>query len=253
MGTLTYFGNASIANDWQGMVDHLKKANQEYRAASGIMTPYERQSIGQSIAEKREQLRPTIEAGALAVWEGAKANLKAALANVEAQRRKATNSWDDGKLAPIMQVYSMRIDQATKADAGRPDLAALQAIYAEAKDSGDRYKIRAAAEALQGVVSKIPAGSAPDPHGTDARMIANGIAKRAGRDLEALKTSPELTKADELAAAKTQELNAAKSLLYEAAEPIDGVFPNGTMRNSRFIKALESVTQDDEGSFVFKE
>jgi hypothetical protein len=237
--------------DWQGMIKELREAKQERDRLYSIMTAYERQTVAEFIGGTREKYRPAIEAGALAVWEGAKANLKAALANVEAQRRKVANSWDASKLTPEMQVYSMRIDQATKADAGRPDLEALQAIYQEAKDSGDKYKARAAAEALQGLVSKIPAG-AQDKHGIDARQIANGIAKQARRDLQALQSSPELTQAHELTAAKVQELNAAKSLLYDTAAVLGELNPNDTLRNSRFITALESVTQS-EGQFHFKE
>jgi hypothetical protein len=90
-------------------------------------------------------------------------------------------------------------------------------------------------------------------HGNDLRMAANKIARRAGRDLEALQTSPELTQAEELTAAKVQELNQAKNLLYDSAAALGDDNPNGTIRNPTFISALATVQQDEAGKFIFQE
>lgn len=113
--------------------------------------------------------------------------------------------------------------------------------------------MRAAAEAMQSVVSKIPSGT-QDAHGTDGRMIANRLAKKAGRDLEALRNSPELAQTHEFAAAKVTELNQAKNLVFDTADSLGDLAPNGiTLHNTMFITALESVQQDSAGNFIFKE
>lgn len=240
-------GKAS-PTDWKGMIEVIKAAQADQNRYLPIMTQYERQTIAASIGGMVEQYRPVIEGGALAAWNGAKSNLKAALLNVELQKRKITNSWDAGKLAPELQVYSMRVEAAAQ----NGDLAALKIIREEAQGSGDRYKQRACAEALQGLVNKFPKG-AQDIHGIDARMVANSLEKQAQRDIEALQNSPELTQAHEITAAKVQELNAVKSLLFNTADVLGEMNPNGTIRNSLFISAIETVQQDDQGNFIIQE
>jgi hypothetical protein len=173
-------------------------------------------------------------------------------ARLEAERQKITNSWEPSKLAAEMQDYSMRIDHATKSDAGHPDLGALQAIYTEAKGSGDKYKARAAAEALQSLVSKIPHGL-QDSHATDMRFAANRMAKQAGRDLDALKITPGLVAAVEEANKKIDDLKAVESLVKDTGDVLGEVNPNGTWRNSPFIKLLDSITQGEDGKFSVKE
>lgn len=235
--------------DWRDMVKTVKDAKIEMARAWNIMTQYEQMSIQESIYAQREQYRPSIEAGILGGLKPAQKNLEAALKNVEAEQRKITNSWEAPRLAAEMQVASMRIDQAAKADAGRFDLAAVQAIYREAQDSGDRYKQRAAAEAMQSLVSKVPAGSSTDPHGGDILLTVNRMAKQAGRDLEALKTSEGLVKAQTVADARVNEYKLARRTSTEAAEILDG-----DLEHSAAIRdELALVKQEPNGDFTFYE
>jgi hypothetical protein len=236
------------AADWQGMIKEINTAAQERARYLPIMTQFERESVANYLGDLKDQCRPAIEAGALAAWNTAKANLKAAFEKKATARRKLINSWDAGKLAAEMQVYSMRVERAAKA----ADLEALRGIYSEAFESGDRFKVRAAAEALQGAVNLIPV-NAQDSHGVDMRRGANRLVNQANRDLEALQTSPELTQADELAAVRVNELNQAKGAVFEAAETLGDTAPNGTLKNSRFIDALSSVKQNDDGNFIFQD
>jgi hypothetical protein len=245
MSTLTYFGNQSVTG-WRGMINHLKKANEEFQKAIPIMTQYERASIGHSINEKRVEYRPAIEAGALAVWNGAKSDLKAALKNVEVQRRKVRNSFDSAKLESEMSLVNRRMELAAK---GNDSAAALKDLYTEYQESGDRIKQRAAAEVFQGVLSLIPQG-AQDSHGASARLLCNRITQQAAADLVTLQTSPELTKAHEEAAVKVAELQKSKNMLYEAAGVLGDLAPNENMLNSRFIDALATV-QNENGQFKF--
>ncbi len=241
------YSRTQYAASWQDMIKELKEAKRERDRLYPIMTAMEKQTVSEYIGETRDTYRPTIEAGALAAWNGAKANLQAAIKNVEIQKRKVTNSFDSGKLDSEMAVLSRRAEIAAK----NGDVAALQAIYSEAAQSGDRTKAKAAGEVFQGVVNLIPHG-AQDSHGTDARQVANRIARQASADLQSLATTPELTAAHELAAAKVAELNAAQAQAEDAAE-VMGTPVNLIMPIYAIEKALSTVQQDRDGNFVFQE
>jgi hypothetical protein len=249
MSALYRTSSRPSAATWQDAINEIKTANQERNRLLPIMTAYERQTVSEYISGLKEQYRPTIEAGVLATWNGAKENLRSALKNVEAQKRKVTNSWEAAKLSPELQVYTVRIAAA----ATNGDLESLKAIYQEAKDSGDRYKIRAAAEALQATVKKIP-NDAQDSHGDLIRMTVNRMEKTAAADLENLRTSPELTAAHELASVKVSELDAARKLIVDTAQTFGELAPNESIiYNTNFNKALASVTQDAAGNIIFEE
>jgi hypothetical protein len=243
---------AQSPTTWQDQAAEIKQAVKDRDRLVSIMTVYEKLIVSEYIGGLKEKYKPTIEAGALELWNGARSSLQAAIKNVEREKRKVTNSWDASKLAAEMQVMQMRVDQAVKADAGRPDLPALQRISLESQESGDRYKVRARAEIFQSIVSKIPPGN-QDKHGNDARVVANRMAECASRDLATLRTSPELTQAEELKAAKIDELTQARRELFRTAEVLGEVNPNDTMRNSAFIDALATVQQDSDGNFIFTE
>lgn len=219
-----------------------------------IMTQYERLTVAEYIHGLKEKYRPMIEAGAVGQWYAAAHGVVDAQANVENERRKIVNSYDTAKLANELLVMETRVDQAVHAHGNHPDLAALKEIYEEAQDSGDRLKQRAAAEVYQSLVSKIPAGL-QDRHGHDARMVTNRLEVRAANDLEALKITPALIAALEAKDKKRDELKRAENLIFDTADALGGLNPNGTMNNAAlvFITALESVTQDEEGNFSIKE
>jgi len=239
---------------WMAMVKYLKEAVVEENRVWNLMTDYEKLSIQESISEMREQYRPTIEAGALGNWWSVVRDLKAALATVEDEKRKNTNSWDAAQLAAEMQVAVMRVNQAAKSDAGRFDLAAMQAIYQEAQEAQDRYKLRAVCEAMRSLVSQVPAVSDPDPYGTDPRLVANRMANQAKRDLESLKNSEGLVKAHAAAEVKVNELAQAKGVLLDAAEALgDMDMHNYNLHNTTFENAIASVKQDENNNFIFSE
>jgi hypothetical protein len=249
MSPSMFFGNASTVNDWRGMLELLKKANAEYTAALPIMTPFERQGIGQSIKEKREQYRKSIEAGVIEQHTEAINNYKAKLSRVEAERRKIINSWDAAKLAPELQVYRLRVD--TAAQQGSRE--ALEAIYQEAKDSGDKYKLRAAVEALQNVNAKIPL-TAMDIHGELVRQAGNHLETQAKNDLAALRTSADLEAAYKDTAAAVEAIKAAEKEIYRTAEVFQELAPNGAVFfNTTLEKAKDRVHFMADGSIGIKE
>ena len=121
------------------MIKELKTATPGAAEFAPIMTAYRSQTVTEYLGGMCERYRPAIEAGALATWNGAKANLKAALANVGTQRQKIQIA---GTLANRTGNAGYgNEDQPGNQCGRRPPgaIAVLEEIYREAKDSGDRY------------------------------------------------------------------------------------------------------------------
>jgi len=245
---MSTFINSTPAT-WQDAVKQLDEANQQFRKLRGIMTPLENKFVSQEISGAREKYRKLIEDGVIGEHTAAIQNLKAKLAEVEAKKARVTNSFNGPELAAQMAIYSQRIEHASK----NGDLASLRAIYQEAKDSGDREKLRAAAESLQSVTAKFPA-SAQDMHGNPAIRAVNVLEKQARRDLQQMQTSPELQEAHKAAAEAVEILNQAGKQILRTAEAMGEVAPNGSsIHNESFNHALDRVHQDESGNFILKE
>ena len=243
----TFLSNSNPAT-WQEAVKQLDEAKRQFNKLHGIMTPLEIKFVRQELSEAREKYRQAIENGVIGEHAAAIENFKAKLARVEEEKRAVTNSWNAAELGAQMQVYQKLVENA----AGNADLGSLQTIYQEAKDSGDKYKIRAAAVAIQSASARTPAG-AQDTHGEDIRRAVNLMRKQATRDLEALTNSPDLETAHQAAAEAVEVLNQAKRQIVSAAEAMDEVAPNGNVNNTNLGHALARVTQDESGNLVIKD
>ena len=234
----------AFSTDWKGAVETIKAAKQKRDHYLPIMTNAERQIVADDIGHLVEQSRPIIENGAIAAYNGAAIGVIQGQTKVQAEKKKILNSWDTSKLAAELQLYGLQVENALK----NGDIETLSRIHQEAIDSGDRYKQRAAAETLQGLVNKFPQGK-QDSHGLDARTLANRLENQAARDLASMGTSPELFKASSELDAKKQDLQNAEKQLYETAGLLGDLAFNGDMHNSRFIETMRSVTQDADGTF----
>jgi hypothetical protein len=240
-------------NTWQDAVKDLDEANQQFKKLYSIMTPLEKHFVTEQIAETREKYRRAIEEGAIAQHTEAINNLKSKLARVESERRILANSWNQHELSAALQVAEMRINHAAKAG----DLDSLKAIYQEAKESGDRVKQRAVAEAMQNVTEKFPT-AAQDSHGESMRRSVNLMEKQAARELQKLQTSQGLEEAHKAAAQAVQQLDDARRQMVNANDAMSdrNLSLNQTLSiplNMSFEKALERCTQDQSGNFHFKE
>jgi hypothetical protein len=85
------------------------------------------------------------------------------------------------------------------------------------------------------------------------RFPINELAKRASRDLETMKETPELKTAQEAANKSVDELNAARNEILDAADALGYMAPNGELRETRLIKAIARVRQDNDGEFHIDE
>ena len=197
-----------------------------------IATPLEQKKI----YEHRKYFRDVVEDGTIAEHDAAIRHYQAALKGVEEEERKIINRWDVARLNTEMQFQAARIDRAAKSG----NLAELQGIYDEAKQSKDAYKIRAVCEALQASVAQVPL-NARDSRGNEMRRGVNVMQNTTRRDLEGLRTSPGLQAARNAAARTGDALRQASGEIYETARALDDMNFNGTVKSYKLDKELSRV------------
>jgi hypothetical protein len=208
------------------------------------MTPFERTQHAQALKAARENLRATLEGWAVFEHTQALEALETSARKVDQERAAIINAWDSQRLAADLAIYSARISNAAQAG----NLAELQDVYTEAQSSGDKYKQRAAAVAIQSSAARLP-GNAQDIHGNDGRMIVNRLQVQAARDLAQLKTSPQLETALTDLDAATQAMRRANSEIETTAEVLGDTVFNGSIHNMRLESALSRVRLHQDGSF----
>lgn len=213
-------------NDWLSKLNQIKEARSEYNKIERILSPYERQTIFGNIKADAEANYSRVYNGVKARLDAAVGNYKAAAAKRAAAIAKEINSWDAGKLNNELQAFSTRVNmELGKKDAqgifsGQPAARRIEALYQEAQASGDRYKMRAAAEVLRAAdVEKLP---------SEQQMQVQLLARAASDNLEALRNT------EEIKAAIEQE-NAAVKVMQD---------------EQRFVKDAGAV-MFEEGSSLF--
>ncbi len=203
-------------NDWLSKLNQIKEARSEYNKIERILTPYERQTIFGNIKADAEANYSRVYNGVKARLDAAVGNYKAAAAKRAAAIAKEINSWDAGKLNDELQAFSTRVNmEVSKKDAqgiysGQPAAARIEALYQEALASGDRYKVRAAAEVLRAAdVEKLP---------SEQQMQVQLLARAASDNLEALRNTDDIQNAIDHENAAIKQMQDEQKFVREAAE-----------------------------------
>lgn len=203
-------------NDWLSKLNQIKEARSEYNKIERILTPYERQTIFGNIKADAEANYSRVYNGVKARLDAAVGNYKAAAAKRAAAIAKEINSWDAGKLNDELQAFSTRVNmEVGKKDAqgifsGSPAAARVKQIYQEALASGDRYKMRAAAEVLRAAdVEKLP---------SEQQMQVQLLARAASDNLEALRNTDDIQNAIDQENAAIKQMQDEQKFVREAAE-----------------------------------
>lgn len=203
-------------NDWLSKLNQIKEARSEYNKIERILTPYERQTIFGNIKADAEANYSRVYNGVKARLDAAVGNYKAAAAKRAAAIAKEINSWDAGKLNDELQAFSTRVNmEVSKKDAqgiysGQPAAARIEALYQEALASGDRYKVRAAAEVLRAAdVEKLP---------SEQQMQVQLLARAASDNLEALRNTDDIQNAIDHENAAIKQMQDEQRFVREAAE-----------------------------------
>ena len=203
-------------NDWLSKLNQIKEARKEYSKIEHILTPYERQTIYGNIRADADANYGKVYNGVKAHFEGAISNYKAAAAKRASAIAKEINSWDAAKLNAELQAFQTHVNmELSKKDAqgifsGQPAARRIEQLYQEAQASGDRYKIRAAAEVLRAAnVEKLP---------SDQQMQVQLLARAASDNLEALRNTDDIQNAIDLENAAIKAMQDEQAFVREAAE-----------------------------------
>lgn len=203
-------------NDWLSKLNQIKEARSEYNKIERILTPYERQTIFGNIKADAEANYSRVYQGVKARLDAAVGNYKAAAAKRAAAIAKEINSWDAGKLNDELQAFSTRVNmELGKKDAqgifsGQPAARRIEALCQEAQASGDRYKMRAAAEVLRAAdVEKLP---------SEQQMQVQLLAREASDNLEALRNTDDIQNAIDQENAAIKQMQDEQKFVREAAE-----------------------------------
>lgn len=203
-------------NDWLSKLNQIKEARSEYNKIERILSPYERQTIFGNIKADAEANYSRVYNGVKARLDAAVGNYKAAAAKRAAAIAKEINSWDDGKLNNALQAFQTRVNmELGKKDAqgifsGQSAAASIERLYQEAQASGDRYKMRAAAEVLRAAnVEKLP---------SEQQMEVQLLARTASDNLEALRNTDDIQNAIDQENAAIKQMQDEQKFVREAAE-----------------------------------
>ena len=203
-------------NDWLSKLNQIKEARSEYNKIERILTPYERQTIFGNIKADAEANYSRVYQGVKARLDAAVGNYKAAAAKRAGAIAKEINSWDAAKLNAELQAFQTRVNiELSKKDAqgifsGQPTARRIEQLYQEAQASGDRYKMRAAAEVLRAAdVEKLP---------SEQQMQVQLLARAASDNLEALRNTDDIQNAIDQENAAIKQMQDEQKFVREAAE-----------------------------------
>ena len=203
----TRFNTQQNSGDWMSKLNQIKAAQEKYAKDQSIMSTYERQTTWGDIEAKISQNYSSVFNGVKNRFDAAVGSYKAAAAKRAAAIAREINSWDAAKLNAEMQAFQMRVSmELNKRDtqgifSGAPVSKRIEDLYREALASGDRYKMRAAAEVLRGTdTEKLP---------SEQRTAVMMIARNASDKLDDLRNT------DEIKAAISEESAAVKAMQDE--------------------------------------
>lgn len=218
---------------WRDLLKELKAAKDELRRHETIMTPYERQTIRESIKARAEAVAPRLQGGAIAEWKAAVGVYQDKAAAVEKARVAELNRWDNARLGAEIGAVKTLVELALSGVNSNPLAGGagkasprLERIYKEAMDSGDMYKQRAAAEVFRSL--------AVDSLKTDTtdRAAVSGLARKADKDLPALRVTDGIARAIQERDAAAEGVYALRSELNDVSIVMDygdatGMFSSG--------------------------
>lgn len=232
---------------WRDRLEELKTARAEYSKLEPIMTEVERILIAKSINEKQSEVGSYIMQGALSEWHYAIDQYKNAVKGIQEAKNREVSRWEAIKLNAEIDTAERLVTKAVQSSTGgRLDpsvMPRLKAMYDEAQNSGDIYKMRAMAEVFTGLPSMVGGD-------LDDRMYANKLSQQAQRDAQAVRVTREIEKADQLARDAVETLTQAKSALHEVDEGFGQTRPNGEVGNWDIYKELNRVRTNQRGEVV---
>lgn len=233
---------------WRDNLAEIQAYKQELATYGGQMSQYERGAAEREIKRMVDLHYGSIVQGLISEHQGSIAIYQDALKGVDKARAKEIMSWDAATLKAELDLVRMRMDQVLSEpdnafDKGAGRAAAVRAIYEESIASGDRHKVRAAAEIVRGVASK---GAGVDQ---DGRFVLTSLASDAKQRLAELRTSPEFDQAQEGVQVAWLALQAKGNEVAGLARVV-GSDDGGAFAGGPLTRSLNRVTINQHGQPV---
>lgn len=238
------FRPARTINSWMDALEEIKDLREEYQRNAQIMTPYERQAVESYIGQRRRANRDQIARGMVQAFNVQVATYEAAKKRIEDERRKEINRWDPGRLTAEMQLAEMRVKaiMARNSRPGDDPTGELAAVFAEARESGDQHKQRAAAEVMAGALG---AARTDDP---TARMRLNRIAQQAHQALQEIRITPGMLEAEQVRETAEGQLLDLHRGLDRTAQILG--YGDAMRAHGPLSSAYERLNRDENGALV---
>lgn len=234
-------GATSTGANWRAGLEQLEKARAELRDYGHMMSDYERLTAQRAVDELKERVTPSAQRGMLNEYYGALETWQAAGRELDRHTAREIASWEPAKLRDELQLTRMFVDQALRA--GREAPAELARIYREAKQSGDRYKIRAAAEIVRGAFANFD-GSAAE---LNERVSVKRLTDQAEHDLAELRTTDAMRSGAELRSQAWEQFLTRRAELQSTGLALDGVDPSDVFATGALATAMKRVQADAAG------
>ena len=223
--TELHFKKQNSGDDWMSKLNQIREARAKFDKGQGMMSDWERQTVSESIKDDASRNYTRIFSGVKQRLDDAVGNYKTAAAKRDAAIAREINSWDAARMNNELQAFQTRVSmELGKKDvqglfSGQPTARRIEQLYREAQASGDKYKMRAAAEVLQAAdVDKLP---------DEQRMQVQSLAHAANKNLDDLRNSDDIKNAMDLE-------NAAIKAMQEEIQ---------------FVKDAGAVMRDDQMLF----
>jgi hypothetical protein len=233
-------------NMWRSSYKKLQADKQRFYNYANIMTHYELQTIKQSLQEQTDYLAVSIMNGALAEFNQAIAGYQAAAAKVGAAKAAELRSWDAAKLSAERQNIQQQIDLAFRGGkdpfTGKGPEDQIAVILAEAKQSGDIVRVRAASEVARAVIGKTS---------KDEAVKIASLASDLENSLATARVTPSMITAERDRISALNELVAKRNELPEISETVGWGDPTTDMFNTGSIaRAMKKVRLSEDGNGV---
>jgi hypothetical protein len=237
------FQQMRTGGDWRARRDQFAEALEVSSKSMSKMSQFEQETVSQELLSWKDNEGRRVLGEAMEYYHSTLDHFRDKQSRVERERTREIARWDAGKLAPEMQVFSMRVENAVYSH--NPGLE-LEEVYAEAKQSGDIYKLRAAADALKRVEKQ----SANLP--IEVRTHLNRTARTAQQDLAEIRTTPELATALTEAEQAFNQAMQARDELQKTDRICSMQSPDFNYRPSsvEVLRALSRVQDNGQGGAV---
>ena len=174
---------------WRSLLKEITDIDEEYSKYSRAYTEVERLKLLEKRKKKVEFQFANISKGVTGELFESVEKLQSTRERLQLYKKSELKSWDSAKLQSEYGVMSVVLDMATVGTdnmTGDTTFARVKKLWKEASDSGDKYKIRALADLLDGIIVK-----APD---RDEALQINGIKFEAQKTLQELRETPDIAK-----------------------------------------------------------